>query len=198
MLGNDIILNNDSTNNLFEQDTKSLGQNISEFIMNFYPSYGVNNEMAVNCPQENSLDLLNSFTFYKMCECTIDNIDDKFQYFAEKMKKLFTTAYSMKQEVCYGIVSNHGKASLVLGIAPGSNDARIKRIIEGLLPGIKIEKYAEKFTNSKIDNKIVKEEISQIAETNLNPINFGFVSKSGFDISNDNNYILISLDDIYY
>lgn len=153
MLGNDIILNNDSTNNLFEQDTKSLGQNISEFIMNFYPSYGVNNEMAVNSPQENSLDLLNSFTFYKMCECTIDNIDDKFQYFAEKMKKLFTTAYSMKQEVCYGIVSNHGKASLVLGIAPGSNDARIKRIIEGLLPGIKIEKYAEKFTNSKIEDE---------------------------------------------
>ena len=153
MLGNDIILNNDSTNNLFEQDTKSLGQNISEFIMNFYPSYGVNNEMAVNCPQENSLDLLNSFTFYKMCECTIDNVDDKFKYFAEKMKKLFTTAYSMKQEVCYGIVSNHGKASLVLGIAPGSNDARIKRIIEGLLPGIKIEKYAERFTNSKIEDE---------------------------------------------
>ena len=46
--------------------------------------------------------------------------------------------------------------------------------------------------------KFVKEEISQIAETNLNPINYGFVSKSGFDISNDNNYILISLDDIYY
>ena len=58
--------------------------------------------------------------------------------------------------------------------------------------------YEVKFTNSKIDNKIVKEEISQIAETNLNTINFGFVSKSGFDISNDNNYILISLDDIYY
>lgn len=153
MLDNDIILNNDSTNNLFEQDTKSLGQNISEFIMNFYPSYGVNNEIAVNFPQENSLDLLNSFTFYKMCECTIDNVDDKFQYFAEKMKKLFTTAYSMKQEVCYGIVSNHGKASLVLGIAPGSSDARIKRIIEGLLPGIKIEKYAERFTNSKIEGK---------------------------------------------
>lgn len=33
--------------------------------------------------------------------------------------------------------------------------------------------YEVKFTNSKIDNKIVKEEISQIAETNLNPINFG-------------------------
>lgn len=153
MLDNDIILNNDSTNNLFEQDTKSLGQNISEFIMNFYPSYCVNNEIAVKSPQENSLDLLNSFTFYKMCECTIDNVDDKFKYFAEKMKKLFTTAYSMKQEVCYGIVSNHGKASLVLGIAPGSSDARIKRIIEGLLPGIKIEKYAEKFTNSKIEDE---------------------------------------------
>lgn len=57
--------------------------------------------------------------------------------------------------------------------------------------------YEVKFTNSKIDNHIINEEILQVAKTNLNPINYGFISKSGFNITNDNNYILISLDDIY-
>ena len=57
--------------------------------------------------------------------------------------------------------------------------------------------YEVKFTNSKIDNHIVNEEILQVAKTNLNPINYGFISKTGFNITKDNKYILISLDDIY-
>jgi hypothetical protein len=56
--------------------------------------------------------------------------------------------------------------------------------------------YEVKFTNSKIDNHIVKEEIEQIKNTNLNPINYGFVSKSGFNIT-CGDYILISIDDIF-
>lgn len=151
MSDNLMVLEKSQKSELFKKDTQLLGKNTSDFIMNFYPSYGVNNELAIRTPQENSLELLNSFTFYKMCECTINNVDEKFPYFAEKMNKLFTTAYSIKQEVCYGIVSNNGRTSLVLGIAPDSNDATIRRIIEGLLPGIKIEKYADKFTNSQIE-----------------------------------------------
>lgn len=65
------------------------------------------------------------------------------------MKKLFTMAYSIKQEVCYGIVSSAGQTSLVLGVNPTSNDETIKVIIEGLLPGIKIEKYTDRFSNAK-------------------------------------------------
>ncbi len=57
--------------------------------------------------------------------------------------------------------------------------------------------YEVKFTNSKIDNHIVKEELDRVANTKLNPINLGFISKSGFNITNDNNYILITLDEMY-
>lgn len=134
------------------EDSKKLGQYTSDFIMNFYPSYGVNNELAIKSPQEDSLNLLNTFTFYKLCECSIYDVEDKFAFFAEKMKKLFITAYSIKQEVCYGIVSNNGKSSIVLGVKPNSDDETIKVIIEGLLPGIKIEKYTEQFVNAKIDS----------------------------------------------
>lgn len=143
----------------FKEDSKNIGVYASDFITSYFPAYGVTNQLAVEFPQENSLDLLNSFTFYRICECTVYNVDDMFAYFAEKMQKLFTTAYAIKQEVCYGIVSNDGKTSIVLGVQPTSNNETMKVIIEGLLPGVKIEKYTERFSNSvsssgkvKIDN----------------------------------------------
>ena len=140
----------------FKEDSKNIGLYAADFITSYFPSYGVTNQMAVDLPQEESLDLLNSFTFYRICEVTVYNVENKFAYFAEKMKKLFTTAYAIKQEVCYGIVSNGGKTSLVLGVQPVSNDGTIKVIIEGLLPGVKIDEYRDRFVNSigndKVDN----------------------------------------------
>lgn len=138
----------------FKEDSKNLGLYAADFITSYFPSYGVTNEMAVAMPQEKSLTLLNSFTFYRISEITVYNVEDKFAFFAEKMKKLFTTAYAIKQEVCYGIVSSEGKTSLVLGVQPTSNDETIKVIIEGLLPGVKIAKYENRFVNSVDNDKI--------------------------------------------
>lgn len=56
--------------------------------------------------------------------------------------------------------------------------------------------YEVKYTNAKIDKKIISEEILQLSKTGINYYNLGFVSKNGFD-NVDGNYILISLDDIY-
>ena len=42
---------------MFRKDTEKLGKATSDFITNFYPSYSVNNELAIVSPQENSLDL---------------------------------------------------------------------------------------------------------------------------------------------
>lgn len=137
----------------FQKDTEKLGQSTSDFIASFYPSYGINNDLAIGAQQENSLELLNNFTFYEICECTIHNVENRMEFFFEKMKKLFITAYSIKQIVCYGIVSNNGKTSLVLGVDPKSNDTAIKTILEGLLPGVKITPYTQRFTNSKMEDK---------------------------------------------
>lgn len=136
----------------FEDDTKTLGALTENFIQNFYPSYSVNNNIA-ELEKENSLDLLNSFTFYKICECKIYNVDDRFEYFLEKLKKLFTAAYSMNRNVYYGIVGDNGNVSLVLGVDDknGENET-ILSIIKGLLSGIKIEKYDKKFVIEKDDN----------------------------------------------
>lgn len=132
----------------FKEDSKNIGLYAADFITSYFPAYGVNNEMAVATPMEKSLDLLNTFTFYRICEVTTYDVENQFIYFSEKLKKLFTTAYAIKQEVCYGIVSYSGKTSLVLGVQPKSSDETIKVIIEGLLPGVKICKYEERFINS--------------------------------------------------
>lgn len=135
----------------FEKDTEKLGALTENFIQNFYPSYSVNNDIAEE--KENSLDLLNSFTFYKICECKIYDVDDRFEYFLEKLKKLFTAAYSMNRNVYYGIVGNNGNVSLVLGVdAKNGENETILSIIKGLLSGIKIEKYDKKFVIEKDDN----------------------------------------------
>lgn len=134
---------------IFKDDTKTLGELTVNFIQNFYPSYSVNNDIA-KLEKENSLDLLNSFTFYKICERKIYDVDDRFEYFLEKLKKLFTAAYSMNRNVYYGIVGNNGNVSLVLGVdAKNGENETILSIIKGLLSGIKIEKYDKKFVIEK-------------------------------------------------
>lgn len=133
----------------FQNDTQELSNLTAEFISTFYPSYAYTNGGAIDQPLENSLDLLNDFTFYKICECKIYDVKDPFEFFTQKIQKLFTVAYSINREVCYGLVSNHGSVSLVLGIGPTSPNETIPTIMEGLLPGVKLKKYAGKFSNEQ-------------------------------------------------
>lgn len=134
----------------FQKDTRTLGVCTDQFVGKFYPSYGIVPEMANALEREDSYSKLNSFTFYKICECSICGVEDRLEYFSSKMQKLFSAAYSIHQEVCYGIVSNEGKTSLVLGVAPATDDRVIKTIIEGQLPGIQLEHYTDGFVNAKM------------------------------------------------
>lgn len=147
------VMDEDKRLSIFKKDTELLGRCTADFVSNFYPAYSISQETAINLEKENSLELLNSFTFYRLSECTVDKVDELFPFFAAKMQKLYTMAYSIKQEVCYGIVSNAGKTSLVIGIAPTSSNTTVKKIIEGLLPGMKIDEFQESFANSKIVSK---------------------------------------------
>lgn len=57
--------------------------------------------------------------------------------------------------------------------------------------------YECKFMDTKITDKIIHEEISQVSMTNLKPIKYGFFSKSGFVLINSDSYLLYSLEDLY-
>lgn len=144
----------------FKEETKKLGKLTEDFIQGFYPSYSVGNKIIDSTEKENSLALLDSFTFYRICECKIYEVEDRFAYFSQKLQKVFTSAYSIKQNICYGIVSDDGNVSLVIGFGGGSNNDNkdnkvVKSIIEGLLSGIKFEKYDKKFNDKKdSENKV--------------------------------------------
>ena len=146
--------NNTKLKKFFEEESKNLGKFTVDFIQDFYPPYSVNNDILASLPKEDSLHLLNNyFIFYRICECKIYDVEDRFEYFLEKLKKLFTTAYSIKRNICYGIVSDNGNVSLVFGVDnKDSEDETILPVIKGLLSGIKIEKYDKKFINEKDDN----------------------------------------------
>ena len=133
----------------FKEDTEKLAKLTSEFVLNFYPAYMHSNTDVQEMPKEKSLDILKSYHFYRIVECSIYDVDDKFEYFSSKLQKLFITAYAIQKPVCYGIVSNNDKTSLVIGVDPQNGNNEIQTVIEGLLPGIKLEKYEEGFTNNK-------------------------------------------------
>ena len=58
--------------------------------------------------------------------------------------------------------------------------------------------YEVKFTKDGIDDSVVNEEIYQLSKINIKYNKLGFISKSGFKLSNPNNYILINIDDMFY
>ena len=57
--------------------------------------------------------------------------------------------------------------------------------------------YEVKFTKNPIDDSVVNEEKYQLNNLNIKYNKLGFISKSGFDITNSDEYNLITLEDIY-
>ena len=57
--------------------------------------------------------------------------------------------------------------------------------------------YEVKFTKNPIDDSVVNEEKYQLNNLNIKYNKLGFVSKSGFDITNSDDYNLITLENIY-
>ncbi len=57
--------------------------------------------------------------------------------------------------------------------------------------------YEVKFTEIQIDDAVVNEEIYQLKNANIKYNRLGFISKTGFNISNVKDYVLITLDDMY-
>ncbi len=54
-----------------------------------------------------------------------------------------------------------------------------------------------KFSKNPIDGKTIKKELEQISKTSFKPIQYGFVSRSGFSLKEGHPYWLISLADLY-
>jgi len=57
--------------------------------------------------------------------------------------------------------------------------------------------YEAKFTNNKINDSIVNEEKYQLSKISIKFNRLGFISKSGFDLKDSKDLILIDLDEMY-
>lgn len=57
--------------------------------------------------------------------------------------------------------------------------------------------YEVKFRKAPITDKLIREEIQQVNATGLYCYQYGFISRSGFDVEPQSNLVLISLDDFY-
>ena len=117
------------------------------FKENFYP-VGIETQNKT-LEMENSQEFLSNLEFYRIYECTIENTDDLFEYFVNKMKKIFTMFYSLNKEFYYGILSNENKVNLVIGFQSESFSNEMPKIIIGNISGIKLEKLNEDFSSFK-------------------------------------------------
>ena len=58
--------------------------------------------------------------------------------------------------------------------------------------------YECKYKNSKVTQDVVDKEIEQVKNVNMTCYKYGFFSKYGFDLKDDSNLILYTLDDLYH
>lgn len=80
------------------------------------------------------------------------------------------------------------------------DDAKNKR--NGEFDVVTLDKYGYtfyevKFTKSPIDDAVVNEEKTQLSKAGISYNRLGFISKSGFRIDDNENYIVISIEDMY-
>ena len=80
------------------------------FWKNFYPSV-INNNDLQKLEIENSQKFLSNLEFYKVYECIVEDTDNLFEYFVNRMQKVFTMFYSLNKEFYYGIVSKENKVN---------------------------------------------------------------------------------------
>lgn len=120
----------------------------SQFSQNFYPFIIKDNNLQ-NLDIENSQEFLSNLEFYRIYECTIESTDDLFEYFVNKMQKIFTMFYSLNKEFYYGFISKEDKVNLVIGFQSEFFSDEMIKIIAGNISGTKLEKLNENFSSFK-------------------------------------------------
>jgi hypothetical protein len=134
----------------FLQDTEIICNETNRLFNEFYPYYTQSDSMfALDNIEYDSTALLNSMKFFKIADCSVERTDDMFTFLNEKIQKFLSAAYSINASICYGVISLNGETSLVMGLKASCDNSTIQKIVEGLLPGIKLVDFSGKF--SKIE-----------------------------------------------
>lgn len=148
MNGNEVIEDRKEGTIIENDASVPIGILTDKFISSFYPAYTYKlvSESIRSLDKEDSLSLLNKLSFYQITECTVPDKRNKSEFLKGQMKALFTMAYTLNQRIYYGLNSYEGKTSLLIG-TDNKNEA-LKDMLNGLLPGIKVEPFSG-FENKK-------------------------------------------------
>ena len=181
-----LILEKERVQNIIDFNEDIFQKVSSQFSQNFYPSIIKDNNLQ-NLNIEDSQEFLSNLEFYRIYECTVENTDDLFDYFVNKMQKIFTMFYSLNKEFYYGIVSKENKVNLVNGFQSEYFSNEMQKIMEGNISGLKLEKFNEDFysfknkenyvgyltgiPDIKLDGKIQNKDISSLIRS-LNGENY--------------------------
>ena len=125
----------------FENDTQIISTQTIKLLSEFYPIYLNNADISAATIEKDSIKVLKGLKFYKIESCMIEKMDDIMKFLNDKMKKFIIALYSVGVTFTYGVTSDGSKCDLILGISGEENGYIAKRVIEGLLSGIKLEEY---------------------------------------------------------
>lgn len=164
------------------KNKQKAGYRISDFCVRFYYSYIYRNESAHS--------ILDDSTFYDLF------IEKEFE--TKMVPSIFeevTRQYLIRE-------NKKGKINpplLNIGTFWYDNPKE-KKNGQFDVVGLKQDGYVFfecKFSKNPIDGKTIKKELEQISKTSFKPIQYGFVSRSGFSLKEGHPYWLISLADLY-
>ena len=129
----------------FKQDTKVIATQGKELLKVLYPYHLIaENEMELYTEKDSS-SILSNFKYFRIKSCSVEKVENEFDYLYQKMQKLFSAIYPLGLTVTYGIVTINRMANIVFGINDTENIELIKRVISGLLLGIELEEIEPEF-----------------------------------------------------
>lgn len=132
----------------FDNDTAIVAEQASHFVTTMQPAYMVTEAIVSDLSYDNSAQLLDAVSFYRIKSCSAENPDEIEQYLNTKMVKFYTAIHALNNPVVYGIISYAGTTNLVIGVySENNNDAEtVKSIMQGLLDGIELLPFNPGFT----------------------------------------------------
>lgn len=130
---------------VLKKNVDVLSKQAENFVQSVAPYLQVNNTSIKNYVADNSSEIIQGMRFFRLKSCTTEEVEDLALYLNEKMEKLFVATSSLNEPIAYGIASDDGQTSLVIGVQSAEAESVIKSLIEGLLTGIEIADYTMDF-----------------------------------------------------
>ena len=137
----------------FANDTVIIAEQADKFLNIMHPAYMLSEAEVKKLVYDNSAELLDAVTFFRICSCSAENAEEIQEYLNEKMVKFYTAIHAINKPVIYGVISYGGSTNLVIGIyADTEETTMIKNIMQGLLNGVELEPYSPKYVKRERAN----------------------------------------------